>query len=443
MRYIYIKSIAMERIDNYINDFENWEGILDYFEGIDYDDYDIVDRKTSIKDTHTSYILSNFIRDKGKLGVNEAKELIKMWHIKVLVKSLQKFEWLDSDIANILIKNGHIKKLAKSLFSFQNLDKNTAKILSENRIGAVASNLSAFVALDDEIAQILIKNKYYDAISWNIDKFENLSNETLIALLVNCTKHKWLLIKNNSKFPNLLLEKSELLFKLKKQWRNIEYSKLKEFYEKIDFEEARENFQLYNKFDRYFNILDAQKALEYWEWRLIIKNLNNFRWKSKDFEDLINLLLDWKYIEDIKNLLPKLRWKNLNWHEIVHKLSETNNYNTLINYADSFEHEEVLNIEMAEEIIENCDVDCWDCVTKLSDYSDEKEEWEWINYNLDFSKAIRKGKKDFMDLLDYFKLEFSPSSSNRKLPLKLKEIVKEKFWLNIFLIYKDLFKSKK
>jgi hypothetical protein len=72
-------------------------------------------------------------------------------------------------------------------------------------------------------------------------------------------------------------------------------------------------------------------------------------------------------------------------------------------------------------------VDCWDCVTKLSDYSDEKEEWEWINYNLDFSKAIRKGKKDFMDLLDYFKLEFSPSSSNRKLPLKLKEIVKEKF----------------
>ena len=435
----------MEKMDNYIDDFEDWEGTLDDFEGIDYD-IDIEDKKTSIKDTYASYILSNITRNTGNLGLNEAKELINMWDIKILVRNLQKFEWLDSDIANILIKNGYIKNLAKSLFSFQNLNKKILKILSRDRIGAVASNLSAFKSLDDEIAQILIKNKYYDAISWDIDRFENLSNKTLIALVVNCTKHKRSLIKNKSKFSDLLEKRWELLSKLKRQWKNIEYSKLKEFYEKIDFEESKENFKLYNGFDKYFNIYEAKEAINYGEWRLIIKNLDKFKWGSNDFVDLIDLLLDWKYIEDIKNILPKLRWKKLNWYwywyKIVHKLSKTNNYNTLINYADSFEREKVLNIEIAEEIIENCDVDCWDCVTKLSDYSDENEEWEWINYNLDFARAIKKGKKEeFINSLKYFKLEFSPLPSNRKLPLKLKNLVEEKFWQETILIYKDLFKS--
>jgi hypothetical protein len=75
----------------------------------------------------------------------------------------------------------------------------------------------------------------------------------------------------------------------------------------------------------------------------------------------------------------------------------------------------------------------------LNDYSDD-EDREWINYNIDISNAVKKWKKEeFITLIEYFKSDFSPLPSNRKLPLKLKNLVKEKFWINILARFKNLF----
>ena len=82
-----------------------------------------------------------------------------------------------------------------------------------------------------------------------------------------------------------------------------------------------------------------------------------------------------------------------------------------------------------------------DCVTKLKDYSDEDKDWEWINYNLDFAKIATRGQRaEFYDLIWYFKSDFSPLPPNNRLPIKLKNLVKEKFWLNAAIEHKDLFK---
>ena len=339
----------MEEPNDYVYDSEDLSEGFDYLKEMNYDnEYD--DTGLLAKD-QTSSIFFNLFKNSNNLGVDEAKKLIKLWQIQVLADNLPKFEWLDNDIAKKLIQKGYIGNLAKWLFSFKNLDKKIAKILAKNRIWAISSNLTSFVNLDDEIAQMLIKNEYYNVIAKDIDRFEKLSNETLLALLVNCTKYRRSLIFHKSIFPKWWAEDKKLLAKLKVEWRDIESKKLKEFYDTILFQEEKKDFELNNKFDKWFNLYDAREAIKYGEWRLIIEYLDQFVWN--DHRKLINLLLEWNYIEDIKNILPKLWWKCLNRWEIVHQLCLTNNYNVLINNSDNFECEKISNIEIAEEIIEN------------------------------------------------------------------------------------------
>ena len=431
----------MEEIDDYIDNFENWIDDPDYFEGIDCDNE--VDLP-SLNKKQTSALFLNLLNTSEDLGVNEAKKLIKLWKIKLLAVNLSKFDWLDDEVANKLIEKKYIENLAKNLFSFKNLNKKIAKSLKKNRIGAVASNLGSFTGLDDEVAHALIENGYYNNVSWNIYRFENLSNETLLALLVNCDKYKRLLVEYRFVFSELWEVDSGFLLNLRNKWRILEYEKLREFWGMVSFDKARKRFEKYNRFEKGFYIWEARDAIKYGEWKLIIENINRFMWNSTGFFQLINLLIEWNYIEDIEGILPKLRWRHLDRNWLVHQFSLANNYNVLINNADNFEHEKISNIEIAEKIIENCDMDCRDSVTKLNDYSDEDQEWEWINYNLDFCKIVMKWQKsEFFDLMEYFKKDFSPLPSNRKLPLKLRNLVKEKFWLNTVFMYKDLFKSEK
>ena len=394
-------------------------------------------KNSKIKESQTSSLLSLLIqKNSDKLDEYTANKLINSWNIEILAKNLHKFERLSNNIAKRLIRNWYLDSLAKNLPSFQWLNKNIAKAVIKDRYGSFKNCLSSFSQLDNQIAYILINNKDYNELAHYIRSFDQLDNEILIALLVNCTKYNQILLHNRAVFHEWWNPNEDLLYSLKRRWKNTEYKKLKEFYDKIKFERIKENFESNNNFEEWFDIQDAKEAIKYEKWKYVIEFLEHFNW---NYEELVNLLIEWRYIDDLKNNLWKLWWHDIDRNELVSQFSITNNYNVLIKNADNFEEEWITNIEIADEIIRNSDLEYRDAIKKLEDYSDD-EDWEWVNYNLDFYKIVKKSKKEeFINLIEYFKSDFSPLSSNRKLPLKLRNLVKEKFWLNMFAKYKNLF----
>ena len=93
-------------------------------------------------------------------------------------------------------------KYAAWSISPKNLSKKTAKILMEDWVGSVSCNLRSFEKLDNSVAQILINNGYYNVIARDIDMFKNLTNKTLLSLLVNCTKFRRRIMLCRLVFPN-------------------------------------------------------------------------------------------------------------------------------------------------------------------------------------------------------------------------------------------------
>lgn len=407
-------------------------------ENFDKNDAKKLNSKSSkFKESQTSSLLSLLIqKNSDKLDENTANKLINSWNIDILAKNLHKFEKLPNYIAKKLITNWCSESLAKNLSSFRWLDKNIAKAIIKDRYWYIKNNLISFNSLDNKIADILIEHKDYNELAHYIRSFDHLDNEILIALLVNCTKYSQILLHNRAVFYAWWESNEDLLYSLKRRWKITEYKKLKEFYDKIKFETIKENFESNNNFEEWFDIQDAKEAIKYEKWKYVIEFLDHFRW---DYKELVNLLIEWRYIEELKNNISKLWWHDIDRYELVSQFSITNNYNVLIKNADNFEEEWITNIEIADEIIRNSDLEYRDAIKKLEDYSDD-EDWEWINYNLDFYKIVKKSEKEeFISLIGYFKSDFFPLSSDKKLPLKLRNLVREKFWLNIFTRYKDLF----
>lgn len=394
-------------------------------------------KSSKIKESQISSLLSLLIKkNSDKLDESTANKLINSWNIDILAKNLHKFEKLPNYIAKKLITNWCSESLAKNLSSFRWLDKNIAKAIIKDRYWYIKNNLISFNSLDNKIADILIEHKDYNELAHYIRSFDHLDNEILIALLVNCTKYSQILLHNRTVFYAWWEPNEDLLYSLKRRWKITEYKKLKEFYGLINFEKIKENFESNHKFEEWFNIHAAKEAIKYWKWKYVIEFLDQFEW---NFWELIDLLIEWRYINDLKDNLSKLWWHNLDRYELVSQFSITNNYNILIKNADGFEEEWISNLEIAYEIINNSDLDYRDAIKKLNDYSDD-EDREWINYNIDISNAVKKWKKEeFITLIEYFKSDFSPLPSNRKLPLKLKNLVKEKFWINILARFKNLF----
>lgn len=396
-------------------------------------------RASNVLKAEDAELLSNFAEnDSGKFGVEVARQLVDSKKIGLLARNLSRFEWLDNGIADKLISHGFVETLAKNLSSFKNLSKKTAKILMEDRVGSVSCNLRSFEKLDNSVAQILINNGYYNVIARDIDMFKNLTNKTLLSLLVNCTKYRGRIMLYRSVFPNWWERNEALLRKLKSEKRDIEYKKLKEFYDKTLIEERRKNYRLNTNPSKWVDISEVKEAIRYWKWKDVIENLDNFQ---ADCREVVRALIEWWCIDDVKKALPKLWWKALDWKEIVYHLSLSNDYNTLITYADNFKAEWVSNVEIGHAILKNCDLSCRDSVTGLADYSGVGE-WGWdrVNYNLDFYELVDKRRRaEFVDSLGYFESDFAPMSKDKKIPLKLKDLVKQNLWEDIIEEYPDLF----
>ena len=259
-------------------------------------------------------LLSNFVEnDSGKLDINVARQLIKSKKIGILARNLSRFEWLDVDIAERLIKHGFMESLAKNLSSFEKLNQKIAKAIMEKWMGSVACNLKSFENLDNSVAKTLIENNYYDAVARDIASFKSLTNETLLSLLVKCNKYKGRILLYRSIFPNWWTRNDTLLRSLKLKGKDVEYKKLKEFYDKVDFEQKKGEFDLKKDTNEWFGISKAKEAVEYWKWEDVLQSLDDFQ---VDPKELINFLIKKWCIDDIKKALPKLWWKDLDWKYI-------------------------------------------------------------------------------------------------------------------------------
>lgn len=399
-------------------------------------------KSTKIRESQNSSILSVLNKKSSeKLDEEVAKKLINSWNIDYLVLNLPKFSWLSNEIAKILIKNWYLESLAKNLLSFQWLDKKTAKILIKDRYRCIKNSLISFKQLDNDIALIFVVNNDYAELAKFINRFEKLSNDILLLLLIKANNYKHILVRYRHVFPDWWEYNSDLLYRLKLKWQQNEYKKLKEFYDLIRFEKIKENFESDNNFDEWFNIDDAKRAIKYEKWKYVIKFLDKFRW---NYRELINLLIEWKYIEDLKNNISKLWWKNIDRYKLALEFAMSNNYNVLIQNVDAFENEWITYPEIATIIIKNSDPECRDAINKINEFqmNDEEDDRNRINYNLDMYKLIKKNKKtDFIDLIEYFQSDFSPISYNRKLPIKLRNLVRSNFWLNTMVRYINLFEE--
>lgn len=394
-------------------------------------------RSLNIREKQTSALLSLLIqKNPENFDESIANKLIKLGHIEALAKNLSKFSRLSNDIALILIKKWYVDDVAIYLSSFQWLDKNTAKAVIADWYGCFKLSLKSFSQLDNYIANVLIKHWDYNELAHNIRSFVDLNDEIFITLLVKCTKYKQFLLNNRFIFLSWLHQNDSLLRKLKKSTHITEYKKLKEFYDNIQFEQIKAKFESNYKFEKWFDIETAKIAIQYHKWKYVIEFLDQFEW---DYKELINLLIEKKYINELKDNLSKLRGKNIDRYKLVFQISLTNDYNILIENSEQFEDEWISNLDIAYVIIKNCDLDCRDSIKKLDVYTDN-EDWNRFNYNLDLYNAAKsRNHIQFTKLIRYFIADYSPITSNKKLPLKLKNFIKEKFQWNITTEYDFLF----
>lgn len=370
-----------------------------------------------------------------KLSVSDARFLIKQWYVEIVAKNLHKFEWLDNKIAESLIDLWYTHDIIVNLTTFKNLNKKTAWILIKHSPWNVAYGLSCFIDLDNKIAELLITEKYYDLVASNISRFQNLKLNTLLKLLINCSKYKNRLIEYRNIFewwePN-----KKVLNTLKKKWKMEEYKALKNFYDAIHFEEEKELFNENQFRYRQYGLSQVNDAIRYWRWNFVINNLQNYNW---DYRQLVDSLIENRYLTSLKDHLWDLWWKSIDWENLVLQLACNDYYNELINNSENFNEEGINDLFIARTIIKNSSPDTWDCIKKLSDYSDDDINWDWINYTIEIYESLNKSKESFYDKINNFELDFKPVKKEFKLPRKLKEDIKNKYWMNELLGYINIF----
>ena len=158
-------------------------------------------------------------KSKGVSHQKIAKLLIEKGNnhaVYALVENLEKFEGLDSKIAELLVEKGHWWSVIKNLEKFEELDhKKIAELLIEKGYWyAVTVNLEKFEGVDHkEIAELIIEKVHSDvsALASNLEKLEPLDSK--IAKLLT-EKGYWSVVINNlKKFEKLDSETVELLIK--------------------------------------------------------------------------------------------------------------------------------------------------------------------------------------------------------------------------------------
>ena len=128
-------------------------------------------------------------KSKGVSHKKIAKLLIEKGNHKAVARNLEKFEGLNSETAKLLIEKGRSFIVAENLEKFEGVDhKEIAKFIIEKGAWrtppvSLVKNLEKFEGLDSEIAKLLIEKGYWSAVINNLKKFKKLDSETVELLI--------------------------------------------------------------------------------------------------------------------------------------------------------------------------------------------------------------------------------------------------------------------
>ena len=119
-----------------------------------------------------------------------ARELIKAEYSQILLENIEKFKWLDAEIAKLLIEAGEWEVVAENIKSFEWVDHNEiAKMLIEAKKWwwwNVVKYIKHFEWVDhNEIAKMLIEIRGWSDVARYIKHFEWVAHNEIAKMLID------------------------------------------------------------------------------------------------------------------------------------------------------------------------------------------------------------------------------------------------------------------
>ncbi len=170
---------------------------------------------------HTQAVINNKDIFDIKLDKNLAKTFIESDKSIVVARNLEKFTWLDDEIARLLIRSQHHNLVIENFDTFSGFTDDTKTFQSILTIlkanywdtkDTVEQYIEKFLNLDEASAEMLLEKYFWiDFFIENIHRFSHLSARTA-SILLKENRHPW--VRNNiERFDNLTEESLDLLIK--------------------------------------------------------------------------------------------------------------------------------------------------------------------------------------------------------------------------------------
>ena len=210
------------------------------------------------------YVFDNMDKFENLDHKKLAKKLIDMRQSYEVHHYIDRFKWLDDDVAEKLISEWLSQFVANNIDKFDSLyHKEIAEKLMKDSFWGLylAENIDKFEWLNHkEVVEKLIECWYVDTVADNIDKFEWLNREEVVMKLIDewCWYH---VIKNMKKFDSSYHKKIA-----------------KKLIEKGHAFYVGENIDNFKWLDKEI----AKKFIEVWHWEYVIMYPEKFWLKKED-----------------------------------------------------------------------------------------------------------------------------------------------------------------
>lgn len=312
-------------------------------------------------------------------------ELFKLWKWRLISYRLEKFEWLDEKVALDLLELGEFYSVITNFEKFDWLSiKKLLDVLSIKWWLNVFSNyLDRFNWLEEDLAIELVRLGEGYSVIKNIDRFIISDFNNLIDVLIE-KKSFSLIIQNLVVFK--WINQNDLVIKLIDNW---EAEDIVFYFEKFDWLDCNAIWKkimsiwksrlLVNNLKK-FNWLGfdiANELVDLWYWEYIVTDLKSF--DSDSYEKIANKLIDNKIFWSVVSNLDKF-WIT-DYNIIVDKLLEEAEYVLVVYNLDKFlwiDHNDIIT-----KLIEK-----WEFHFII----DNVDKFKSIDYNLMVDNFINRGE---------------------------------------------------
>ena len=225
------------------------------------------------------YVFDNMDKFENLDHKKLAKKLIDMGQSYRVHHYIDRFKWLDDDVAEKLISEWLSEFVAENINKFDSLyHKEIAEKLMKASFWGLylAENIDKFEWLNHkEIAEKLINGPFWQWVAENIDKFEWLNHKEVVEKLIE----RWYVdtvADNIDKFE--WLNREEVVMKLIDEW--CLYHVIKNM----------------KKFDSSYHKKIAKKLIEKGHAFYVGENIDNFKWLDEEIAKKFIEVWYWKYV---------------------------------------------------------------------------------------------------------------------------------------------------